>query len=200
MRQPTVSFETVKARPRPGQTTEFAWATEKDGDEENSEKRSGLFHCPEEGCVKSFQQYSSLEKHLDCDKHKYALEHETLYDKAMIRYAAKLEHGAGVVPETVDEDIIVLEDEGLALPMGWALKSATVTRENLTVAQKTYLTEVFQEGERTGRKADPANISKAMRRAKHSDGSSIFEKDDFLTPQQIAGYFFSLDREKNVQR
>ena len=195
-----VSFETVKARQRSEQTTELASATERDSDEENSEKRSGLFHCPEEGCVKSFQQYSSLEKHLDCDKHKYALEHETLYDKAMIRYAAKLEHGAGVVPETVDEDIIVLEDEGLALPMGWALKSATVTRENLTVAQKTYLTEVFQEGERTGRKADPANISKAMRRAKHSDGSSIFEKDDFLTPQQIAGYFFSLDREKNVQR
>ena len=24
------------------------------------------------------QQYSSLEKHLDCGKHKYALEHETL--------------------------------------------------------------------------------------------------------------------------
>ena len=171
-----VSFETVKARQRSEQTTELASATERDSDEENSEKRSGLFHCPEEGCVKSFQQYSSLEEHLDCDKHKYALEHETLYDKAMIRYAAKLEHGAGVVPETVDEDIIVLEDEGLALPMGWALKSATVTRENLTVAQKTYLTEVFQEGERTGRKADPANISKAMRRAKHSDGSSIFER------------------------
>ena len=101
-------------------------------------------------------------------------------------YAAKLEHGAGVVPETVDGDLIIsLEDEGPALPMGWALKSATVTRKNLTAAQKTYLTEVFQEGERTGQKADPANISKAMRRAKHSDGSSIFEKDDFLTPLHL---------------
>lgn len=56
MRQPTVSFETVKARQRPGQTTEFAWATEKDGDEENSEKRSGLFHCPDEECVKSVRR------------------------------------------------------------------------------------------------------------------------------------------------
>ena len=91
-------------------------------------------------------------------------------------------------------------DEGPALPMGWALKSSTVTRKNLTAAQKTYLTEVFQEGERTGQKADPSNISKAMRRAKHSDGSSIFGKDDFLTPLQIAGFFFSLDREKAVQR
>ena len=79
----------------------------------------------------------------------------------------------------------------MALPMGWALKSATVARKNLAAAQKTYLTEVFQEGERAGQKADAANISKAVRRAKHSDGSSIFEKDDFLTPLQIAGLFFS---------
>ena len=192
-----VSFETVKARQRSEQTTALASATERDSDEENSEKRSGLFHCPEEGCVKSFQQYSSLEKHLDCGTHKYALEHETLYDKAMIRYAAKLEHGAGVVPETVHEDVTIsLGDEGPPLPMGWALKSATVTRKNLTAAQKTYLTEVFQEGERTGQKADPGNISKAMRRAKHSDGSSIFEKDDFLTPLQIAGFFSRLTGKK----
>ena len=164
----------------------MASATEKDSDEESSEKRSGLFYCPEEGCVKSFQQYSSLEKHLDCDTHKYALEHETLYDKAMVMHAAKLEHGAGVVPETADGDLIIsLEDEGPALPMGWALKSATVTRKNLTAAQKTYLTEVFQEGKRTGQKADPANISKAMRRAKHSNGSSANSR-----------IFFSLDSEK----
>ena len=114
-------------------------------------------------------------------------------------YAAKLEHGAGVVPETVDEDVIIsLEDEGPALSMGWALKSATVTRKNFTTTQKTYLTEVFQEGERTGQKADPTEISKAMRRAKHSDGSSIFEKDDFLTPLQIAGFFSRLTAKKKL--
>ena len=95
-------------------------------------------------------------------------------------YAAKLEHGAVVVPETVDKDVFIsLEDEGPALP-------------------KTYLTEAFQEGERTGHKADAANISKAMRRAKHSDDSSIFEKDDFLTPLQIAGYFSRLKGKKKT--
>ena len=169
----------------------MASASEKDSDEENSETRSGLFHCPEEGCIKSFQQYSSLEKHLDPDTHKYALEHEALCEKAIMMYAAKLEHGAGVVPETVDEDVIIsVEGEGPTLPMGWALQSATVTRKNLTATQKTYLTDVFQEGARTVQKADPANISRAMRRAKRSDGSSIFEKYDFLAPLQIAGFFF----------
>ena len=106
------------------------------------------------------------------------------YDKAMIMYA-------------VDEDVTIsVEGEGPALPMGWALKSVTVTRKNLTATQKTYLTDVFQEGERTGQKADSANISKAMRRAKHSDGSSIFEKDDFLTPLQIAGFVSRLTANK----
>ena len=56
---------------------------------------------------------------------------------------------------------------------------------------------MFQEGERTGQKADPTEISKAMRRAKHSDGSSMFEKDDFLTPLQIAGFFSRLTAKKN---
>ena len=55
-----VSFEAIKARQHPEQTTELASVTEKDSDEERSEKRSGLFHCQEEGCVKSFQQYIYL--------------------------------------------------------------------------------------------------------------------------------------------
>lgn len=76
----------------------------------------------------------------------------------MTLYAAELAHEADAVPETVDEDVSMsLENEGSALPMGWALKSATVTRKNVTGSQKNYLIEVFQEGERTGQKADPTN-------------------------------------------
>lgn len=195
----SVCFQTVKARRKAKQRK--ASPTEDDlSDDEGCEKESKLFFCPEEGCVKSFQQYSSLEKHLDCDKHKYALEHETLYDKAMVMYATKLEHGAGPVPQIDDEDIrISLEDDDSddpALPMGWALKSASITRKNLTVAQKNYLTELFQAGERTGQKADATSVSKAMRRAKHSDGSNIFDKGNFLTPQQIAGFFSRLAAKK----
>ena len=74
--------------------------------------------------------------------------------------------------------------------MGWALKSAIVRRKNLTDAKKIYLTEVFREGERSGKKADPINISKAIRRAEYSEGSGIFEKEEFLTTQKIAGFLF----------
>ena len=130
-------------------------------------------------------------------KHKYALEQETLYNKAMTMYATKLECGTGIQPEVVDDGASMsVEGDGSVLLMGWALKSAGVQRKNLTVAQKNYLTEVFQVGERTGQKADPTSVSKAMRRVKHSDGSNIFDKCDYLRPLQIAGFFSRLSAKK----
>ena len=112
-------------------------------------------------------------------------------------YATKLERVPGVLPEVVDDGASMsLEGDGSVLPMGWAFKSAGVQRKNLTVAQKNYLTEVFQAGERTGQKADPTSVSKAMRRVKHSrDGSNIFDKCD-LTPLQLAGFFSRLSAKK----
>ena len=111
-------------------------------------------------------------------------------------YATKLERGPGVLPEIVDDGASMsVEGDSSVLPMGWAFKSAGVQRKNLTVAQKNYLTEVFKAGERTGQKADPTRVSKAMRRVKHSDGSNIFDKCD-LTPLQIAGFFSRLSAKK----
>ena len=196
-----VSFQTAKARSKPKQKPVLEEAPQNrnnsDDDESCNDERSDLFFCPEEGCVKSFVQYLSLEKQLDCGKHKYALEHETLYDKAMTMYATKLERDLGVLPEIVDDGASMsVEGDGSVLPMGWALKSAEVQRKNLTVAQKNYLTEVFQVGERTGKKAYPTSVSKAMRRVKHSDGSNIVDKCDYLTPLQIAGFFSRLSAKK----
>ena len=64
------------------------------------------------------------------------------------------------------------------------------------MAQKNYLTELFQAEEPTGQKADPTSVSKAMRRVKHSDGSNIFDKCDYLTPLQIAGFFLACQQRK----
>ena len=112
-------------------------------------------------------------------------------------YATKLERGPGVLPEIVDDGASMsVEGDGSVLPIGWALQSAGVQRKNLTVAQKNYPTEVFQVGERTRQKADPTSVSKAMRRVKHSDGSNIFDKCDYLTPLQIAGFFSRLSAKK----
>ena len=67
-----VSFQTVKARRsakkkmKNKKTTELAKASagENDSDDETCEKESGLLYCPEVGCIKSIQHFSSLGKHL----------------------------------------------------------------------------------------------------------------------------------------
>ena len=125
-----VSFVKVKARirKRKGQhdeenSSETDDETERGGDEQSSIS-SNLFPCPEQGCVKSYQRYSSLEKHLHCGSHHYALEHETLYDKAMKSYAARLEEGASKNPEPVQSADLPQFEANPELAKGWALKSS----------------------------------------------------------------------------
>ena len=56
------------------------------------QKPKSLMHClAEEGRNMTFMRHSSLEQHLDCGKHKFALERETIFDKATLGYAEKLE-------------------------------------------------------------------------------------------------------------
>ena len=52
---------------------------------------SGLYPCPEEGCTKSYQRFFSPQNHLDCGKHVRSLEKESMLDKAVRGYAARLE-------------------------------------------------------------------------------------------------------------
>ena len=62
-------------------------------DNEETPQETKLFQCPNYGYVKSFQRFSSLQRHLDVRKHKHVLERETLLDKAMQSYATKLVQG-----------------------------------------------------------------------------------------------------------
>lgn len=57
------------------------------------------FACPEEECIKSYKRYFSLLKHMECGRHKLSLECETLYDRAMLGYASRLEHRTTAAPE-----------------------------------------------------------------------------------------------------
>jgi len=158
-----------------------------------------LFTCPEEGCVNTFKPHSSLVKHLDCGQHKRALEHETLYDKAMIEYAINLERGAS-------KDLTVLEGTRpslptvpTTLPMGWALKSSQSHRTKSTENQKQYLNAKFRIGERTGKNADPSEVSKATRTAKDSNWERLFSYGDFLTTREISSYFSRLAAKRTVE-
>ena len=83
-----------------------------------------LLSCPEDGRVKSFQMFLSLQKHLDGGSHRYALERESLRDKAMLRYA---ESGAASIEENVQAVISEEFEEVSFVKLGWALKHAHQT-------------------------------------------------------------------------
>ena len=163
--------------------------------DQDQECHDKLFSCPDDGyrCTKSFQRFSSLQHHLDVRKHSYSPENETLFDKAMISYATKLEQGTAIVENPL-EDIEACQafNSCSSLPMGWALKSTSIQRTRLSESQKQYLTEVFQIGERTGHKADRSNVSKSMRKARNAHGSFKFGAASYLTSQQVASFFSRL--------
>jgi hypothetical protein len=139
-----------------------------------------------------------LQKHLDGGKHKYAIERESLLDKAMLRYAEGLESGAVSIEEPVPE--IGEESEQVHLvKTGWALKSASTSQRRFSEKQKKYLIDLFLLGEETGRKADASEVSKSMRKARDPDGSLIFLSDLYLTSQQIKGFFSRMAAKKSIQ-
>ena len=57
-----------------GKTTSL----DQDDDDSENEKASLLFSCPEEGCIKAYSRFTSLQAHLDTGKHKRLPEQETL--------------------------------------------------------------------------------------------------------------------------
>ena len=116
----------------------------------------------------------------------------------MVLYAAKLEEGTSNVA-AIAQDSMTPESENdsvrSALSVGWALKTGA-KKKRFTETQRKYLIDVFSSGEVTGHKANPADVSKAMQKAENPDGTQMFHKDLFLTPQQITGFFFTTSQEE----
>ena len=102
----------------------------------------------------------------------------------MLSYATKLEHGGDALAGAPSGDSSILHTNAYvsSLLMGWALKSSGSKRKRFTNEERNYLTDIFLLGEETGIKADPNNVSVAVREARNVDGSTLFETSDYLTP------------------
>ena len=105
---------------------------------------------------------------------------------AKILYANKFQEGSSAQPFIAGSDLS--EQSVQALPQGWALRSSKKAAR-FSAKQKAYPDEKFKIGEQTGFKADPEQVAKDMRHAKHQDGSRRFTADEFLVSQQIESYF-----------
>ena len=169
-------------------------------DESSSDESNvGLFSCPEEGCIKRYQRFSSLQRHLDCGRHHLAIENESLFDRAIVGYQfERLDVQSGSVPNIPTEVSKVRSVENPSLPMGWALRSSQVKRARFTANQKDYLTKKFDLGEISGRKSDPESVARAMMAARYSEGNRLFTSAEFLTSQQVASFFSRLAAKRRL--
>ena len=194
---PSSFSSAVKRRADTTQSSGFrASAAQTETNEESKASAEGLFTCPEEGCTKTFLRHSTLMQHLDCGKHQRALENATLFHKAALEYAEQLEGQATLVP--VVSRVSMGKGNTHPQNMGWALKSSGSRRTRFTPAQKSYLTTKFMLGEQTGKKTDPAAVARSMMCAKDSNGSRLFTSEDYLTTNQIAGFFSRLASKKSL--
>lgn len=196
----------VALRPRTLTSVSETTSSDDGGDpgsaSEDGSSSSELFSCPEEGCVMTYQRYSSLEQHNQCGKHKRALEQETLLDRAMLKYAYEIEKGGSKVVELCDVACPRKETNcqvpNLPLTMGWALKSSFTRKTRFTSTQKDYLQKKFEIGEKTGKKLDPVTVSQEMRIAKDPNGNRLFSSSEFLTEQQIQSFFSRMASKRSV--
>lgn len=145
-------------------------------------EHAGLFSCPVEGCMSTFQRYCNLEHHMHYGKCIFVEHRHSLLDKAKILYTKKLQEGSSAQPFMAGSDLS--EQSVQALPLRSSKKAS-----HFSAKQKAYLDEKFKIGEQTGFKADLAQVAQNMRHAKHEDGSRRFIVDEFLAPQQIKSYF-----------
>lgn len=159
-----------------------------------TEESSVLFSCPEEGCIKTYKSFHSLQKHLDVGKHLLKPERESTYDTIKKKWAETCKDVAGSYvhqPAAHPFTSSVAASADNAMSLGWALKT---TRKSVRFTEKikTYLKNKFLEGEETGRKANPNDVATKIKTLRTATGQKMFTKDEWLAANQVARYFSRL--------
>lgn len=146
---------------------------------------SSLFHCPEEGCIRSFIKHSNLLRHLILGKHEFSPQRTSLRDIAVQSYSEELESVrlTPEFPELQEAMQVFFETESFdSMERGWALKKHKLCRA-LSNKQRQFLIDKYNEGIDRRQKFDADVLSRDMRR------NPAFSKEDFLTTQQIASFW-----------
>ena len=134
-----------------------------------------LFECPEPNCIRKFQYYGNLLRHMNLGTHSYVPECLTLRDYAIGLYKEKIEtmhvqHDVAQIRDAVhDIEQAGIDEISGALPRGWALRETKPSvwfNEN----QVEYLVDLFNRGAQSGKKFDPHVAEKNMKSSKNVDG------------------------------
>ena len=178
----------------------FGPATQKGSVGESIRHKSEIYSCQETGCVLTFKTRADAESHMDTGKHRLEVERESMYDRVRRKWAAMVT-GVMFAPN-VPSTSLHSEDSSRAArapalrPLGWPLKVAK-RPTRMTDKVKTFLTRKFEDGLRTGNKADPVQVAREMKTLRDEDGQSTFKPEEWRTAQQISSLF---SRQTVVQR
>ncbi|KAL9974162.1 hypothetical protein ACROYT_G011171 [Oculina patagonica] len=170
----------------------FGQPTQKGNVGESVRQKFDIYSCQETGCVMTFKTQAEADDHMDTGKHRLDVDRESTYDRIRRRWA-EMVTGVTFAPD-VPSTSLQGGDSGITTrplgtrPLGWALKVAK--RPNrMTDNVKAFLIKKFDEGVRTGNKADPVQVAKEMKMLRNQDGQLTFKPEEWRNPQQISSMF-----------
>ena len=160
------------------------------------------FECKEPGCNLMFGSLEEAEHHMDVGEHTRFVDHESVYDTIRREWGQKFRNVDDASSATITQINSGMQDDmgGHARPpvltMGWALAKPRGGSACFPKRVREYLDIKFDFGERTGSKADPGRVALEMRQARDKDGNRLFNRDEWLTRDQIKGYFSRLAKSR----
>lgn len=156
------------------------------------------FNCPKVGCTQVFTRYSDMQNHCLISNHTYQLQARSSYDDIKMRWrdaCCTLSEDTLKYSKTVEgitEQVCVQSD------MGWALKKERKSAR-FSDDMKSYLSDIFLQGENGEAKVHPSVVAKNMRVAKNENGEKRFSANQYLAVGQISSLFSRLSAlKKNI--
>ena len=151
-----------------------------------------VFQCQEQGCSLEFCSLEELQDHIHLGQHSKEATTESLYDGIRRGWVSKFSSLTleSRVTSTVEE--VTGEGRDECRNMGWALQKPRGRATRFTENVKVYLTMRFDDGEKTGRKADPTQVAADMRTVRDIEGTRKFNRSEWLTKTQVQGFFSRL--------
>jgi hypothetical protein len=121
------------------------------------------FDCPENYCTMQFQRENRLHTHLILGSHKSHIPTYRLLDKTMIMYKDGLnsdDHKQVPFLPIANSYPSSIESLSNKLPEGWGIFRSR-PRITFTINQRSYLEQIYDEGEKSGAKWDTNSVSEA---------------------------------------
>lgn len=163
-----------------------------------TEPSEGLYECEEAGCKYATDSFEEMDLHIRLGKHSRFRPNESVYDTLRREWAAKF----SIIDsdsQTPQISTATSTNTQRQLKMGWALSELRTAAKRFNPNVSRYLIIKFDQGEKTGVKADPQQVAAEMRTTRDEDGRRRFTREEWLSGSQIKGFFSRFAKKRRKQ-